>query len=141
MSKLNGRYIISYLGLLLLAVFYILAGLNHFREPEFYYPLIPPYLPYHGLINITAGVFEIGLGFGLLFQFSRKLSAIMIILMLIAFIPAHIYFIQIGGCADVGLCVPEWVAWIRLVLIHPLLIMWVWRYRHSDIDLRHLAPA
>ena len=58
MSKLNGLYLINYLGLVLLAGFYVLAGINHFRDPEFYYPLIPPYLPNHGLINIAAGIIE-----------------------------------------------------------------------------------
>ena len=141
MSKLNGLYLINYLGLVLLAGFYVLAGINHFRDPEFYYPLIPPYLPNHGLINIAAGIIEIALGFGLLFHSSRKISAFMIILMLIAFIPAHIHLIQIGGCAETGLCVPEWVAWVRLLLIHPLLILWVWRFKNSKIKLVNFAKT
>jgi HAMP domain-containing protein len=30
------------------------------------------------------------------------------------------------------LCVPMWVAWLRLFLIHPLLIWWVWQARNIN---------
>jgi uncharacterized membrane protein len=30
--------------LVVMILFYLLAGINHFVNPEFYYPLIPPYL-------------------------------------------------------------------------------------------------
>ena len=110
--------------LLLLSGFYIFAGSNHFINPEFYYPLIPDYLPFHSAINITSGMAEILLGFGLVFDWSRRWSVYLIVTMLVAFIPAHIYFIQIGSCIDDSLCVPEWISWARLLLIHPLLIGW-----------------
>ena len=48
--------------LLAMALFYVVAGLNHFVNPAFYLPLIPPYFPYHTLINVSSGVIEILLG-------------------------------------------------------------------------------
>lgn len=110
----------------LLIVFFVVAGLNHFRDPEFYSPLIPDYLPFHFLINILSGTLEVFLGLALLSTKTRKIAAYLLILMLVAFIPSHIYFIQIGSCADLGLCVPPWIAWVRLVVIHPALIWWVY---------------
>ena len=114
------------LSLWIQAGFYILGGINHFINPEFYIDMIPPYFVYLDEINLLAGVAEILLGTGLLFRKTRKFAAYGIILMLLAFIPAHVYFIQIGGCIEGGLCAPEWVGWLRLLLIHPLLIIWAW---------------
>jgi uncharacterized membrane protein len=107
-----------------MVVFYVLAGLNHFIMPDFYYGLIPEYLLFPKMINGLAGIVEITLGLALTFPSLRKSASWGIILMLIAFIPSHIYFIKIGSCVGQGLCVPPWVAWVRLLVIHPLLIFW-----------------
>lgn len=104
--------------------FYLVAGLNHFLTPDFYIPLIPPFFSNPDLINILAGVAEVLLGMGILYFPTRVRAAWGITLMLIAFIPAHVYFIQINTCVEGGLCVPEWIGWVRLILIHPLLIFW-----------------
>ena len=114
----------------LLIVFYLVAGVNHFVHPEFYLPLIPDYLPNPELINIISGVFEILLAIGVMMPKYRRLSVIGIILMLIAFIPSHVYFIQQGACIDAqGLCTPVWLAWVRLFPIHPLFMFWAWVVR------------
>ena len=135
MSRLNGPYILKYLGLILLSGFYLMAGINHFRDPGFYLPLIPPYFPAPEIINILAGIAEVGLGLGVIFTLSRRLSIILMVIMLVAFVPSHAYMIQLGGCVADGLCVPVWVAWVRLVIIHPLLILWAWSYRNSALEL------
>ena len=109
-----------------MAGFYILAGFNHFINPDFYLPLIPDYLGYPSTINIASGVIEIILGIGVLFEGTRKASSILVIAMLIAFIPAHIYFMQSGNCIEGGLCVSAWISWVRLLIIHPLLMYWAW---------------
>lgn len=120
---------ISRLSFVMLVGFYLFAGFNHFRDPDFYYPLIPPYFQYVYEINVLAGVIEVLLALGLSFKRTRRLSAYGIIMMLLAFIPAHLYFIQEGGCMSEGLCVPALVAWVRLVVIHPILIWWAWKHR------------
>ncbi|MDP4680896.1 MAG: hypothetical protein NWS46_11080 [Cyclobacteriaceae bacterium] len=117
------------ISLFLLIGFFTFAGINHFIVPDFYYPLIPPYLKYIVAINMLSGAVEILFGIGLVFKSTRKYSAYLIIVMLVAFIPSHIYFIQLGSCIPDGLCVPIWVGWMRLLLVHPLLILWVWSHR------------
>lgn len=112
-----------------LVLFMVLAGINHFLSPEFYIALIPKYLPNHGLINVISGILEIILALGMLLNKGRIYFAYGLILLLVAFIPSHIHFIQLGGCVDSGLCTPLWVAHLRLWLIHPLLITWVWLVR------------
>ena len=76
-------------------VFYIFGGYNHFANPAFYLPLIPPYLSTWATeINLLAGIIEIALGLLLIPKYTRRYAGWGIILMLIAFIPSHIYFIQ-----------------------------------------------
>lgn len=109
--------------------FYVYAGANHFINPDFYYPLIPEYLGFPELINQVSGVAEVALGLMMFLEKTRKLSSNLIILMLISFIPSHVYFIQIGSCIEGGLCVPDWIGWIRLIVIHHLLIWWAFGAR------------
>lgn len=106
--------------------FYAFAGFNHFFDPKFYYDLIPPYLPFPEFINTFSGVIEIVFAVMHLFDRYRKLGSQLIIAMLIAFIPSHVYFIEIGSCIDGGLCVDAWIGWVRLVVIHPILIYWAY---------------
>ncbi|WP_338218368.1 DoxX family protein [Algoriphagus sp. oki45] len=104
--------------------FYLAAGINHFLTPEFYLPLIPPFFSYPELINILSGIAEVLLGMGVLYYPTRSRAAWGVVVMLLAFIPSHVYFIQIGSCIEGGLCVEEWIGWVRLVIIHPILIFW-----------------
>jgi uncharacterized membrane protein len=110
----------------LLIGFYLFAGANHFINPDFYSGLIPDYIPAHNWINYIAGITEMVLALGVAIKSTRKWAVIALILMLLAFVPSHIYFIQIGACVEDGLCVAPWIAWLRLLLIHPLLILWAW---------------
>ncbi|MEN1784959.1 MAG: hypothetical protein AAGF77_07425 [Bacteroidota bacterium] len=117
---------------LLLPTFFILAGLNHFRDPAFYYPLIPDYLPWKISINILSGLLEVILGALLFFKPFQRAATWGLIALLVVFVPSHIHFIVIGSCIDQGLCVPSWVAWLRLLVVHPLLIWWVFQYAKSS---------
>jgi uncharacterized membrane protein len=109
-----------------LAYFYLAAGINHFVSPDFYLPLIPPFFSNPDLINNLSGIAEVLLGLGIMYFPTRTRAAFGIALMLLAFIPSHVYFIQIGSCIEGGLCVNEWIGWIRLVVIHPILIYWAY---------------
>jgi len=111
----------------LLIIFYFFAGWNHFIHPEFYVPLIPDYFSEPELINWISGGLEVLLAIGVAISKYRKIAVVLIILMLIAFIPSHVFFIQEGACMnDQSLCTPMWVAWLRLLIIHPLFILWAW---------------
>lgn len=110
--------------LIIMAVFYLVGGINHFLHPDSYYPLIPVYLPFHSFINIASGISEIVFGGLLIFPAYRKTGAFGIIALLILFIPAHIYMIQRGGCMSPQMCVPVWVAWVRLFPLQFILIAW-----------------
>ncbi|MCH8546724.1 MAG: hypothetical protein LAT54_08320 [Cryomorphaceae bacterium] len=108
---------------LVLGAFFIVAGINHFLMPSFYLPLIPDYLPFKNAVNWLSGLTEVAIGIGFLWPSTRRLSGWAMAVLMILFIPSHIHFIAIGSCVMEGLCVPEWVAWLRLIVIHPLLIL------------------
>ena len=124
-----GHFGIKQWSRIILILFYAFAGVNHFWHPEFYLPLIPDYLPEKGLINTLSGWLELLLALGMIFPFSRKIAVYGIIILLIAFIPSHVHFIQIGACTSGGFCTSLVVAWLRLLIVHPLLIWWVWWVR------------
>ncbi|MFT5738360.1 MAG: putative membrane protein [Maribacter sp.] len=110
----------------LLAVFYGIAGLYHFINPEFYLGLIPDYIPKPIFINYFIGLLELLLGIFILIPKYRKIACHAIMVLLVLLVPSHVYFIQIGSCFSNGLCLPSWVSWSRLIIIHPLLIYWAY---------------
>lgn len=117
------------ISLYVLAALFILAGFNHFRSPLPYMEIIPPNFPNPALLNLLAGGAEILLGILLLIPTTRKFSAIGILLLLVAFIPVHIFMIQKGGCTGKYFCIPNWLAWVRLFPLQFILIYWAWWVR------------
>lgn len=108
-----------------MVVFYLFAGYNHFINPTFYLPLIPPYLGQWSVeLNLLAGIVELLLGILLIPKITRKWAAWGIVLMLIAFIPSHIYFIQKGYFSLGSFTMTPIISWVRLILVQPLLILW-----------------
>ncbi len=105
------------------------AGVNHFVHPIFYEPMMPPYLPAHSILNYLAGFAEILGATLLIFSKTRNWGVYLLIATLIAFIPAHIYMIQAGGCLSKDICLPLWGAWIRLFPLQFLMMWWVWSVR------------
>ena len=113
----------------LFGAFFIFAGANHFVNPGFYAPLMPPYLPWPDVLNVVSGVLEIAFGAGLLLPRYRWGSAIGIIALMLAFVPVHVYFLQVGGYSPDGLGGAPWVGWGGLVVVQPLLMLWAWWVR------------
>jgi uncharacterized membrane protein len=113
----------------LMGILFVLAGINHFISPDAYLPLIPLYLPYPEFLNLFSGVLEVIFGVGLLSKSYRKWSAYGIMLLMVLFIPAHVHHIQMDGCVSEDICIPLWAAWIRLLVIQPLIILWAYYCR------------
>ncbi len=116
------------ISLIFLIVLYLIAGTNHFVHPSAYLKLIPPYLPFPKLLNLMSGFFELLFGLMLIFKPTRKPAVFGIILMLIAFVPAHIYMIQTAPFMLGKLLVTKTGAWIRLPL-QAVLIAWAYWHR------------
>ena len=76
------------------SIFYVIVGIKHFIEPEYFLSIGPPYLPYHLELVYISGLFEILFGLLILFPKYRYYGAIGLILLLIAVFPANIYLAQ-----------------------------------------------
>lgn len=109
--------------LYIMVLAYVLAGSYHFINPLFYVPFFPPYLKsYAHIFNAIAGFVEIILGILLLWNKSRSIAGYGLILMLLAFIPAHIFMIEQAPFYLGSFYVTTLTAWLRLLVVHPLLI-------------------
>ncbi|MCD7932049.1 MAG: DoxX family protein [Tannerellaceae bacterium] len=110
--------------LYLMAAFYVLAGLNHFRTPAFYMQIMPPWLPWHYALVLLSGVAEVIVGILLLIPHTRRLGAWLTILLLLAIFPANIQMaIDYYQAHNPAL----WIALLRLPL-QGVLIWWAWLY-------------
>ncbi|MFV8342186.1 MauE/DoxX family redox-associated membrane protein [Flavobacterium sp. XS2P39] len=107
-----------------MAFVYILAGLNHFRNPRLYLKIIPPYFPNPKLLNYASGFAEILLGILLCIAPISKLAAWGIIGLLLAVFPANIYMYT-NEKAAMGL--PKWILLLRIPLQFGL-IYWAFQY-------------
>jgi uncharacterized membrane protein len=116
---------IKTVSLYVMAAFYAFAGINHFRAPEFYLPIMPPWLPWHEELVFLSGVAELVIGIGLLIPRTRVLAAWGAIALLIAVFPANLHM----AFADVPVGDPPQSAgvlrWVRLPL-QLVLIAWAW---------------
>jgi uncharacterized membrane protein len=110
--------------LYVMALLYILAGINHFRKPEIYYKIIPPFLTNKKFINELTGLLEIMLGVYLFIPIFSNLAAISIMILLVLIFPANIYML-IDEKANLG--IPKWILILRLP-IQLLLILWAYQY-------------
>jgi uncharacterized membrane protein len=110
---------------IVLILFYLVAGLNHFRAPQSYVDIIPGYLPYPAVLNIVAGICEIAFALLYIFPKTRIWAAWGIILMLLAFLPVHIDMIQHAPVMLGDFKVTPLIAWLRIPL-QGVLILWAW---------------
>ena len=114
------------ISLFIMAILYVLAGVNHFIHPETYMKIMPPWLPWHSFLVSISGVIEIVLGLLLIFNRTRKFAVWGIIALLIAVFPANIQMaLDYYHTSNANL----WIAIVRLP-IQILLIWWAFIYRN-----------
>lgn len=117
------------ISLIILIIFYIAAGINHFVHPDGYVKIIPDYLPAHSLLNYLAGACEIIFGTLLIFPKTRNLGIALLILMLAAFMPVHITMLQQAPMRLGSLQITPAIAWVRIIL-QPVLMLWLaWHWQ------------
>jgi uncharacterized membrane protein len=118
----------------LMAAFYVFAGYNHFRDPDFYMPMMPPYIPWHLAGVYASGVAEILCGVFLLIPQTRRYAAWATIALLIAVFPANLHIALHNvplGKNTVGYGA---LNWIRLP-VQGLLILWAWWYTRDGDEI------
>lgn len=77
---------------IILALFIIYGGVQHFVKPDFYIPFVPSFLPYPMAIIYISGIIEIVLGFALLLNKKyANWGALGVLVLMILFLPIHIW--------------------------------------------------
>ena len=97
--------------IIIMSIFYVSVGVNHFTIPEWFLQIVPPWLPYKLELVYISGFLEIIFGVMLLIPATRFYAAWGLILLLIAVYPANIYLAQTNGAA---MNTTPLVAWGRL---------------------------
>lgn len=108
----------------LFGIFMIYTGILHFVKPARYSPFIPDFLP-ENTVNTFAGVLELVLGIGTFIPKVRHLATWGILLLMLAFLPLHIWDVFKENPA-IG---SHQLALIRIPLQF-ILILWAW-YIHK----------
>jgi uncharacterized membrane protein len=107
----------------ILAGFFIVAGVNHFRTPAMYYGMMPVWVTWPVTANVLAGLAEIAGGIGLFFPRMQRLAGWGLIVLLIAVFPANVHVALLGKMP--GTNFSPAILWLRLPF-QALFIALVW---------------
>lgn len=118
------------ISLYIMALFYAVAGINHFIRPAFYLKIMPPWLPLHKELVFFSGVAEIVCALLLLFPKTRRFGAYCTIVLLIAVFPANIQMAIDYARTDNPLL---WIAVLRLP-VQLLLIWWASTFTKQNVS-------
>ncbi|MEX2208866.1 MAG: DoxX family protein [Myxococcota bacterium] len=110
-----------------MAAFYVFAGIQHFRVPHFYLPMMPPYLPWHAELVLLSGVAELLCGIGVLIPATRKYAAWATIALLVAVFPANIH-VAFNNVPVFGATEGAGPAGFIRLPFQLVLIAWAWWY-------------
>jgi len=105
-----------------LAVFFVLAGINHFRMPATYLGMMPHWLPWPSRLSAIAGTCEIIGGVGILVPRLRRAAGWGLIALLVAVFPANVNVALMGRMPGYGFS--PLTLWLRLP-VQAVLIAWV----------------
>jgi uncharacterized membrane protein len=81
---------------LLLALFFVAAGVLHFVFMPNYIAIMPPWLPAHRLLVVISGLCEIAGGVGVLWQGTRCWAGYGLIALCVAVLPANVQMLLIA---------------------------------------------
>lgn len=117
------------IGRVLTGMLFILAGINHFRSPEMYRAIMPPYLPWPEQLVALSGAAEVGLGALVLVPQWRRQAGWGLIALLIAVFPANLHM---ALNSDHYPQIPAWLLWFRLPLQAVLIAVVRWCTTSED---------
>lgn len=109
---------------IIVALFMIYAGVQHFLKPEFYLPFVPSFLPFQTIIVYLSGVVEIIVGVLLLTKKYQGIGAYALLVLMLIFLPVHINDV-ISDTPAIG---SQKAATIRLI-IQFLVIALCWKFK------------
>ena len=110
----------------ILALFLIFGGIQHFISPNNYIAFVPSFLPFTIAIIYVSGLFEILFGLALFFKKLETIGAWGILILMLLFLPIHIWDV-FSNTPAIG---SHNAALIRL-LIQFVLIFIAWKVKNN----------
>ena len=120
----------------LFAAFFVIAGVTHFTNREFFISIVPPYLPWPEMLVYVSGVAEIVLGVLSLVPSMTRFAAWGQIALLIAVFPANIHM-AMNPQLYPG--TPYAALLIRLPLQGVMMAIAYWLTRPADVAAKSFA--
>lgn len=111
-----------------MSLFYIFAGIYHFINPVFYIAIVPDYMDEKEFIIAISGLFEIIMGLFIVFQETRKVAAIITIVMLLVFL----FIVHIPMAFDF-FDSKNPLLWFTIIRIPIQFVLIFWAYKISKI--------
>lgn len=113
------------------SLFYLVVGIKHFTDVNFFVSIMPPYIPFHEFFIYLSGFFEILFGFLLIFKRTRKFAGIGLIYLLVFVFPANVH-LYLSEVAQKALSITQNDALIRLPFQLPLMIIAFWHAEENS---------
>ena len=123
--KYNTLFYLRYFTIYFLSILYIVVGIKHFIDPDFFIIIVPENLFYPKLLVFVSGFFEVLFGVMLLYYRTRKVAAWGLILLLVAVFTANVY-LYISETAQESLGVTKSQALVRMPFQLPLILIAYW---------------
>lgn len=115
---------------LLLALFFVTAGVLHFVFPAKYAGTIPAWLPMPEALVVISGLCEIAGGVGVLWRATRRWAGYGLIALCLAVLPANVQMLLDAQSSGASVAW-QTLLWIRLPL-QLVLIAWIWTATRAD---------
>lgn len=110
---------------ILLAAFFFVAGLIHFRLDDAFARIVPPMLPFPVAIVWITGVMELVFAAALIAKWRLPLTGLLLSAYLLAVLPANIYM-AIAGIPLGETALSPAALWFRVALQFPLIALVLW---------------
>jgi len=120
MKNRNGNFRKKQIVRFVLAAMFLTAGIAHFLFQELFTGVIPEVLPLRSYINEVIGAIEILLAI-LYYSRIHNTAYLITFSLLVIYIWVHVDFIRTGSCTET-FCISPWISWLRLVIVHPILL-------------------
>ncbi len=120
--KLLTIYVMSFM--------YVLIGIRHFTNPQYFLDIVPPQLPFKLFLVYLTGLIEIVGGVAILSPKTRKAGAHLLIFLLVSVFPANIY-LYVSETPQSLLGISKMDALIRMPFQIPLILLAFWHSKEN----------
>ena len=130
--KLLTIYVMSFM--------YVLIGIRHFTNPQYFLDIVPPQLPFKLFLVYLTGLIEIVGGLAILSPKTRKAGAYLLIFLLVSVFPANIY-LYVSETPQSLLGISKIDALIRMPFQIPLILLAFWHSKENHPKWMALASS